>query len=122
MPESRESVSVVQTPINTSLIDEMLALHKQERLPHAILLIAPFGFALRSNAGAIAKSLLCQERVVNGCGQVLPAVCARRFCVSEIMTHLAVSAVVVVAYQAVRTVIIAGWRSPRGKQASVWIR
>ena len=47
MPESRESVSVVQTPINTDLIDEMLALHKQERLPHAILLIAPFGFAQR---------------------------------------------------------------------------
>ena len=72
MPESRESVSVVQTPINTSLIDEMLALHKQERLPHAILLIAPFGFALRNNARAIAKSLLCQERVANGCGRCKP--------------------------------------------------
>ena len=50
----------------------MLALHEQERLPHAILLIAPFGFALRSNARAIAKSLLCQERVANGCGRCKP--------------------------------------------------
>ena len=72
MTESRESVSMVQTPINTGLIAEMLALHKQERLPHAILLIAPFGFALRSNARAIAKSLLCQECVMNGCGQCKP--------------------------------------------------
>ena len=72
MTESRESVSMVQTPINTSLIDEMLALHKQERLPHAILLIAPFGFALRSNARAIAKSLFCQEQVASGCGQCKP--------------------------------------------------
>ena len=72
MTESKESVSVVQTPINDGLIADMLALRKQERLPHAILLVATFGFALRGNARAIAKSLLCQERAVNGCGLCKP--------------------------------------------------
>ena len=63
---------MVQTPINDGLIADMLALRKQERLPHAILLVATFGFALRGNARAIAKSLLCLEGAVNGCGQCKP--------------------------------------------------
>ena len=61
-----------QTPIDVALIADMLDLQKQERLPHAILLVAPFGFALKSNAKAIAKSLLCQQQSVNGCGACKP--------------------------------------------------
>ena len=72
MTESKQLVSPMQAPINVSLIADMLALHKQKRLPHAILLVAPFGFALRSNARAIAKSLFCQEQVASGCGQCKP--------------------------------------------------
>ncbi len=61
-----------QTPIDVALITDMLDLQKQERLPHAILLVAPFGFALKGNAKAIAKSLLCQQQSANGCGACKP--------------------------------------------------
>ena len=54
-------------PVDAQLMKELIELRQRNRLPHALLLSAPYGFALNANSHAIAKSLLCEESVLGGC-------------------------------------------------------
>lgn len=56
-----------RSPIDAQLTKELIELRQRNRLPHALLLSAPYGFALNANTHAIAKSLLCEESVLGGC-------------------------------------------------------
>ena len=76
------------------VIGNLLSLHANNQLPHAALITSVSGVGLTSAASSLCATLLCKRNDDEPCGE----------CSSS------------AACQLVRTVIIGGWKSLRGKR------